>query len=239
MTLTPLSENAKRWRRVRPWLLSVLGWALLFGGLGVLAAAQQDRWTGGFSWGAGFGMFFGAAIGGIGHAAGGAWRGALLGSAVLLLAGGALLPFDGALGGLVLGLGLAAAGPAAFVGAAIEARQRRLRGSAPAARLIAAGYMLTYGMGAVTIPNYVMIHHHPSRARGCQGNLRQIDNAKQQWAMDKKKTAASMPRITDLVPTYLKNTPACPSGGTYTLGRIDRDPTCSSAQTDSEHRLPF
>jgi hypothetical protein len=62
----------------------------------------------------------------------------------------------------------------------------------------------------------------------CINNLRQIDAAKQQWALDKNKNAAAVPTITDLA-SYFKDgvLPTCPSGGTYTLNAVGELPTCS------------
>ena len=55
----------------------------------------------------------------------------------------------------------------------------------------------------------------------CINNLRQIDAAKQQWALEKNKTAEAVPTVQDLLP-YLKDRtfPVCPSGGTYTLNAV-------------------
>ena len=72
------------------------------------------------------------------------------------------------------------------------------------------------------------------RARNaCINNLRQLDGAMQQWALENKKNADSLPTTNDVAP-YLKEFPACPSGGTYTLGRVDQEPKCSL----TDHALP-
>jgi DNA repair exonuclease SbcCD ATPase subunit len=63
---------------------------------------------------------------------------------------------------------------------------------------------------------------------GCINNLRQIDAAKNQWALEKGKTSEAIPKEEDLTP-YLKGNalPTCPAGGTYTLNALDKPPTCS------------
>ncbi len=63
----------------------------------------------------------------------------------------------------------------------------------------------------------------------CINNLRMIDGAIQQWALENKKTAQSIATERDIVP-YLKDgvLPKCPSGGTYTIGAVGAAPTCSS-----------
>jgi len=62
----------------------------------------------------------------------------------------------------------------------------------------------------------------------CINYLRQIDGAKQQWALENHKDANATPTSADVAP-YLKNNqfPVCPAGGKYTIGRISEDPTCS------------
>ena len=72
------------------------------------------------------------------------------------------------------------------------------------------------------------------KGKVCISNLQQIDGAKQQWALENKKTADAIPAATDLAP-YLKNgMPACPAGGAYTLNAAGVEPTC----TIPGHALP-
>lgn len=62
----------------------------------------------------------------------------------------------------------------------------------------------------------------------CINNLRQIDAAKQQWALENNKTAAAIPTARDLLPYFKDGVfPACPSGGIYTIGAVGEAPTCS------------
>ena len=65
----------------------------------------------------------------------------------------------------------------------------------------------------------------------CINNLRQIDGAKQQWALENKKTANSIPTFADIAPYlgpgFQGAPPTCPSGGVYTLNAMDAPPTCS------------
>jgi hypothetical protein len=72
-------------------------------------------------------------------------------------------------------------------------------------------------------------------ANTCINNLRQLDGAKQQWALENKKTAEAIPTTQDLMP-YLKDNliPVCPSGGKYAIGAMVDAPTCSIAS----HALP-
>jgi hypothetical protein len=72
-------------------------------------------------------------------------------------------------------------------------------------------------------------------ARACINTLRQLEIAKQMWAVDNNKSAGAIPTPQDLAP-YLKDNvfPACPSGGSYKLGAMNNVPTCSIAS----HALP-
>ncbi len=67
-------------------------------------------------------------------------------------------------------------------------------------------------------------------ANACINHLRQLDGAKQLWALENKKTEDAMPATQDITP-YLKGNviPACPSGGKYTIGAVNVVPTCSIA----------
>ena len=62
----------------------------------------------------------------------------------------------------------------------------------------------------------------------CINNLRQIDAAKQQWALEKNKTDADVPTVKNLLP-YLRDGvfPVCPGGGDYSINAVGERPTCS------------
>lgn len=81
---------------------------------------------------------------------------------------------------------------------------------------------------AIAVPNFVRARES-SRTKACISNLKQIDAAKEQWAMDNNKSNGDACAMTDLVPNYIKSTPSCPSGGTYTVGNVGANPTCSIA----------
>jgi prepilin-type N-terminal cleavage/methylation domain-containing protein len=79
---------------------------------------------------------------------------------------------------------------------------------------------------AVAIPSFVQARE-TSRAKACVANLKQIDSAKQQWAMDQKAGSTASPVQSDLSPTYVRSYPTCPESGTYTINDISTLPTCS------------
>jgi prepilin-type N-terminal cleavage/methylation domain-containing protein len=84
-------------------------------------------------------------------------------------------------------------------------------------------------LAAIAIPNFVRARS-TSRKQACINNLRQIDSGKQQWALENKKSDTDTP-ASDNVLLYIRNEkfPACPAGGTYTVGAVNTDPKCSES----------
>jgi prepilin-type N-terminal cleavage/methylation domain-containing protein len=81
-----------------------------------------------------------------------------------------------------------------------------------------------------------------SQQRVCQENLTKINGAKQEWALEKNKPSNATPTWDDLVAddgsSYLKKKPACPANGTYTLGLVDVDATCSITEPMDHNAAP-
>lgn len=92
---------------------------------------------------------------------------------------------------------------------------------------------LAAGIGvaaAIAIPNFTHART-TSQENACINNLRLIDVAKQQWALENKKQSTDTPTMQDLQP-YLGHGPngefpTCPTGGTYKIGTVGEKPTCS------------
>ncbi len=80
-------------------------------------------------------------------------------------------------------------------------------------------------LSAIAIPNFVKARETAQR-NACINNLRQIDAAKQQWALEKGKQATDVPTW-DYIKPYLYKIPQCPAGGTYTINAVGERPTCS------------
>ena len=99
---------------------------------------------------------------------------------------------------------------------------------------IAISIFLIPMMLAIAIPNFVRARE-TAQTNACINNLRMIDAAKQQWALENGKGPGDVPTMQDLEP-YLKNGvfPTCPAGGTYTIGAVSNAPTCSVPG----HQLP-
>jgi chromosome segregation ATPase len=67
-----------------------------------------------------------------------------------------------------------------------------------------------------------------NQLNACINNLREVDAAKQQWALENNKTTGAVPVAQDLLP-YLPDSvfPVCPAGGVYTINAVGVLPTCS------------
>ncbi|MGA2240817.1 MAG: DUF4190 domain-containing protein [Verrucomicrobiota bacterium] len=89
-------------------------------------------------------------------------------------------------------------------------------------------------MLAIAIPNFVKARQ-TAQTNACINNLRQIDAAKQQWALEKSKDQGAVPTVQDLTP-YMRNgiSPSCVAGGIYTIGAVSNTPVCSIPK----HKLP-
>ena len=92
-------------------------------------------------------------------------------------------------------------------------------------------------LAAIAIPNFVRART-TSQQNACINNLRQIDGAKQQWALENKQASTASPVQTDIQPYLGRGDngvyPSCPSAGTYTIGNLATSPTCSV----TGHALP-
>ncbi len=67
------------------------------------------------------------------------------------------------------------------------------------------------------------------QANACINNLRLLDGAKQQWALENRKRENATPGVQDILP-YIKDGafPKCPSGGAYILNAVQAHPSCSA-----------
>jgi hypothetical protein len=88
-------------------------------------------------------------------------------------------------------------------------------------------------LAAIAIPNFIGART-TSAQNACVNNLRQLDGAKIQWALENHKTTNDIPTFADVAP-YMKLPLMCPQGGTYTVGRVDESPKGSFGGT---HVLP-
>ena len=99
-------------------------------------------------------------------------------------------------------------------------------------------------LAAIAIPNFVRARA-TSQANACINNLRQIDAAVNEWALEQGQQTGAQPGMnTDLTPYIKLNSnggiPQCPAGGTYTLNAVGATPqiSCSLSTLNPPHKLP-
>lgn len=96
-------------------------------------------------------------------------------------------------------------------------------------------------LAAIAIPNFVKARA-TSQANACINNLRQIDAAANQFALEKgQKTGDPITLTSDLTP-YIKlnaagSLPACPANGTYACETVGTNPTCTLSTLTPPHKL--
>jgi hypothetical protein len=61
----------------------------------------------------------------------------------------------------------------------------------------------------------------------CRANLRQLEGAKEIWALENHKKIGDLITLQDLVPHYIKAAPVCPAGGQYALNVLGQEPACT------------
>jgi prepilin-type N-terminal cleavage/methylation domain-containing protein len=94
-------------------------------------------------------------------------------------------------------------------------------------------------LAAIAIPSFMKARQQ-SQQKACINNLRQIDAAKEQAALEMRWTNGSaVANGQSNVNVYIKgltgtNTPTCPAAGVYTYNAIGTNPTCDVA----DHVLP-
>jgi prepilin-type N-terminal cleavage/methylation domain-containing protein len=96
-------------------------------------------------------------------------------------------------------------------------------------------------LAAIAIPNFVKARS-TSQANACINNLRQLDAAANQMALEKGRTTGqTISYPTELTP-YIKLTtagsvPSCPALGTYTATTVGANPTCTLSGLTPAHAL--
>ena len=93
---------------------------------------------------------------------------------------------------------------------------------------------------SVAIPNYLKSGKVASR-NTCISNLRQIDGAMEQWALDNNVSAGTVTNSyqEDEIYNYVDGgKPDCPSKGEYSLHTISSYPQVTCSREDENHKLP-
>ena len=96
-------------------------------------------------------------------------------------------------------------------------------------------------LAAIAIPSYVHARNN-SQVNACINNLRQIDGAKQNWALDNKISPTATPGKAFLQPYLGRGSagslpfcPADPTGGfdsSYNINNLQLPPTCQISPTN-------
>ena len=99
-------------------------------------------------------------------------------------------------------------------------------------------------LAAIAIPNFVRARK-TSQTNSCINNLRQIDAAINEWALETGQSNGNSVGGITTVSAYIKlnsssSIPSCPAGGTYSVGNIGDTPqvTCSLSTLSTPHALP-
>ncbi len=93
---------------------------------------------------------------------------------------------------------------------------------------------------AVALPNYLK-SGKTSAKNICISNLKQIDGAIEQWALDHDIAPGTYPssQQEEEIYGYIKEgKPKCTSGGEYTIHAIGSNPQVACSREDEGHKLP-
>jgi prepilin-type N-terminal cleavage/methylation domain-containing protein len=86
-------------------------------------------------------------------------------------------------------------------------------------------------LAAIAIPNFVKARV-TSQQKACINNLRQIDSAVTEWALETGQSGSVSVSSVDTVSAYIKlnsasSVPRCPAGGVYSTGSVSSSPAVS------------
>src|SRR6266446_6383600 len=85
-------------------------------------------------------------------------------------------------------------------------------------------------LAAIAVPYFVRTRTTAQKS-ACISNLREIENAMSQWALDQKQSDTAPVNFADISP-YLKDSVICPAGGTsftdsYSITTASAEPACT------------
>ena len=92
-------------------------------------------------------------------------------------------------------------------------------------------------LAAIAIPNFVKART-TAQTNACIANLKQIEGAIEQWALEQKKAPSAAVGVTDIsgnsnafIKAAINTELVCPAGGTYAIVNVATRPTCSLASS--------
>ncbi len=85
-------------------------------------------------------------------------------------------------------------------------------------------------LAAIAIPNFVKARV-TSQKTACIANLKQIDGAKNTWALETRRASTASPDDGQLfgATRYIRQKPACPASGAYLIDTMASQPSCTLA----------
>ncbi len=93
-------------------------------------------------------------------------------------------------------------------------------------------------LATIAVPNFVKARTL-TQSDACINNLRQVDSAKQQWALENNQPPSATPTQPAVRPYIGRGSvgvwPTCPANGSYTINPVSSQPTCNIAS----HALPW
>lgn len=90
-------------------------------------------------------------------------------------------------------------------------------------------------LAGLAIPGFMKVRSNAQKAK-CIDNLRQIAGYKDAWAVENFKNNGDTVDSTDIGSFFKRGFPTCPGGGTYNIGLVGENPTCSLGPLG--HALP-
>ena len=96
-------------------------------------------------------------------------------------------------------------------------------------------------LAAIAIPNFVKARA-TSQANGCINNLRQINAAESQFALEQHKTTGDTINFPGDLTPYIKlnsggSLPICPAGGSYDCSAVGTNATCTLSTLTPPHAI--
>ncbi len=96
-------------------------------------------------------------------------------------------------------------------------------------------------LAAIAIPNFVK-SRETSQANACINNLRQINAAESQFALEQHKTTGDNINFPNDLTPYIKmnstgQIPVCPAGGSYDCSYVGTNATCTLSTLTPPHSL--
>jgi len=83
-------------------------------------------------------------------------------------------------------------------------------------------------LAAIAVPSFVRAREKAQQTV-CIANLKAIEGVKGTWALETKRGSTDTPTDADLfgATLFMRDKPACPANGTYSLNQVDAKPACS------------